>query len=311
MTIFSCGSHTEEVISFAENFAQKVQTNQIDSLVNIYPGITGVDSLSIPDFNPDNIQVKKDKNDFYVVNLTPTVILNIKFENGKPIVVDSYGLFVYPENIKTFAMSNNLLDNGKSDMSNFSVIQEKVVSYLNFSSPDLSFFNVKGHVKTIQWSNTPNYEFCTNPWQNFWGWGGNYEFNDAGEWLNPKGIRMNPYASILSINRNLENQICKIFYPGVYGYDEDINYKWENNILKSFSAPGSRGEFMYENDLLTKIEYQFSNTEYMIPANIVISDFQFDEVGNWVKCNFVRTVKNENIRVTGEITRKIEYYPLQ
>ena len=307
----SCESKQKEIELFSQDFAEKVQENQIDSLISVYPALENIDSISIPGYNPENIQVKKDKGDLFLVSLSPQVSLNIKFEGGRPLVVDSYGLFVYPKNIYEISKSLNLVNNGQSDMANYAVIKEKVLPYVNFSTPDLSFLNVKGHVKTIQWSNTPNYEFCSTPWQNFWGWGGNYEFNEAGEWINFKKFRMSPYASIVSLNRNLEEQINKIFYPGDYGYDEDINYSWEDNVLKSFSALGSRGEFIYENDLLTKIEYQFSNTEFMVSANIVISDFQFDEIGNWVACKFVKTVKERNKRISGDIIRKIEYYPLQ
>lgn len=307
----SCDSKDKELIAFSKDFAEKAHANQIDSLISFYPVLENIDSISVAGYNPQNIQITKGKEGIYMVNLSPAVSIDVKYEKGKPVVVDSKGLLVYPENIYAVAKDLNIFDHGESDLSIYAIVQEKVVPYINFTTPDLSFFNLKGHVKTMQWDNTPNYEFCSTPWQNFWGWSGNYEFNESGEWVNAKKIRMSPYASIVNVNRNLENQINKIFYPGEFGYDEDLNYKWEGNTLESFNAPGSRGEFNYENNLITKIEYQYSNTDFMVPANIVISDFQFDEVGNWVSCKFVKTSKEGKRRIAGDIIRKIEYYPLK
>lgn len=308
---FACDSHTKELTKFAKEFAEKALANQLDSLIPEYPELAKIDSISIPEYNPEDIKVIKNQDGIYSVKISPAVTLDVKYVDGKPRVVDSYGLFAYPENIYTFSKSLNLIDNGESDLSNFAMIQEKVIPYLNFTSPDLSFFNVKGHVKNMLWDNTPSYEFCATPWQVFWGWGGTYEFNEDGEWTNAKNFRMSPYTSIQSVTRNLENQIGKVYYPGDFGYDEDIAYKWENNILKSFQAPQSRGEFSYENNVITKIEYQYSNTEFMVPGNIVMSDFEFDEMGNWVSCKYVKTTKENSKRMSGEIIRKIEYYPIQ
>lgn len=308
--LFSCGSKNEELRIFSQNFAEKARANQIDSLISVYPALVNIDSISVAGYDPQNIQIKKGNEGIYIVELTPSVSLNIKYEKGQPIVVDSYGLFVYPENIYELTKDLNIFDKGESDLTVNSIVQEKVMPYINFTTPDLSFFNVKGHVKTMIWDNTPGNTFCRTPWQTFWGWKATYEFNESGEWTNAKNLRMDPYTSIQGISRNLENQINKIVYPSDFG-EEEIVYKWENNVLKTFSSAGSKGEFLYQDSILNSIDYEYSNTEFDVPAKIVLSDFQFDNIGNWISCNFVITTKETKRKITGEIIRKIEYYPLQ
>lgn len=308
--LFSCNSKNEELKLFSQNFAEKAMANQIDSLISMYPALENIDSISVVGYEPQNIKITKGKEGIYKVELSPSVSLNIKYENGQPIIVDSYGLFVYPENIYEIAKNYNLFDNGESDLNINSVVQEKILPYINFVTPDLSFFNIRGHVKTMIWDNTPRNSFCYTPWQTFWGWDATYEFNEKGEWTNAKNMRMSPYETILDIRRNLENQISKIIYPGEYGEDE-IVYTWENNILKRFYSTGTKGEYLYQDTILSSIDYKYSNTEFDIPAKIVLSDFKFDNIGNWISCNFVTTTKETKRKIIGEITRKIEYYPLQ
>ncbi|MCM1378056.1 MAG: hypothetical protein NC097_07005 [Clostridium sp.] len=103
--IVSCADKKEKMVrEFSENFAQQVGNNELDSLKMIYPAIEMADSLAL-EFNADSLGVEKtEKEDIYLVSFNKDAKMKVKVsEDGRMTVVETIGLFQYPQSKKKFA----------------------------------------------------------------------------------------------------------------------------------------------------------------------------------------------------------------
>ena len=110
----ACGSQNEEVKQFAENFALLVNTNQMDSLKNVYPGAQ-FDSLA--HLATDSITV---------VALPEDGMFHVSFGDGKWIDVEakhghsmtvfkSSGIAAFPEKNLELAFTTGMLNDSLND----------------------------------------------------------------------------------------------------------------------------------------------------------------------------------------------------
>lgn len=311
--------------NFAEIFARNAINNQIDSISFVYPDVKYADSIGLH-FNPENLKISPldQEGIYYRIKYSPETSIDVvRKNNGAINVVQSHGLFVFPDTLVTLAKNWGLWNNKLSDVEISRIIKEQVEPKLVFKSPDLDFFNLHGKVKSMVISYV-GFDGKKYPWLGVWGWKGNYEFNEEGQWINPQDVSTN----FKKIVRNEDNQICKIElqYDTMLGDYMEISYNWNDNrpvSYKYYSHEGYEGSFNYQeenngdNIVLEGIKSNPHNPydmDYEISESTQLSEFEFDDKGNWINCKCIYRY-NEYIggnansgNKSGTMTREIIYY---
>ena len=311
--------------NFAEIFARNAEKNQIDSVSLVYPDVKMADSIGLT-YYPENIKIiPLDKEGInYRIKFSPeTSIEVIKKNSGAIKVIQSKGLFIFPDTLVKIAEEWGLWDRNLSDVELSKIIKEQVEPKLVFTSPDLDFFNLKGPVRSMVISYV-GFDGKKYPWLGVWGWRGNYEFNEDGEWVNPEEVSTN----FKKIVRDSENRITKIqlSYNTMIGDYAEISYNWKDNLPQSYkyyTHEGYEGNFIiedYENDGelvisgIQNLPHNPYDMDYEISEKTILSEFEFDDRGNWVNCKCVYKY-NEYIggntnsgSKSGTMTRDINYY---
>lgn len=135
---------SEEVKTFANDFAQKASDNEIEDLIQVYPDIESADSIYL-DYDSSEISVKRseDDKDIYEVTLSPDVTIKVQ-PDGKDSfkVTESKGMFAYPRTKAELARKTGLWEDDLTD--------KKLAKRMN----DYEFFayldeEVKKKAKTI------------------------------------------------------------------------------------------------------------------------------------------------------------------
>lgn len=190
----------------------------------------------------------------------------------------------------------------------------------DFSSPDLDFFNLQGHVKQVSlsytgleegeslfdgWSNPGTYYFDQN---GLWTNPGVYEFND-GKWVNP---------GIYKLDRNDKGQISKFYFTkeGLEDWHFCEDFNWSDNDLIFFSLYGTEGTISYKNNLVSTIQLEHAYSQYPMEDEIKFSNWKFDEQGNWISCEWTQTISYDAededpippVKNSGLIIREIIYF---
>ena len=113
LLLVSC---TERKMSkFSEEFATAVTNNDTAAIAKMYPDSKIAEKLSI-DFVKDSLSVEE-RADTFVVNIGSDKSLSIvKSEDGELRIVDSHGLFSYPQNRMDFALKTGWVKQGMSDL---------------------------------------------------------------------------------------------------------------------------------------------------------------------------------------------------
>lgn len=173
-----------------------------------------------------------------------------------------------------------------------------------FTSPDLDFFNLHGQVKEL----TLYYTGCEesgerSPFAGLFA-PGSYKFNEAGEWTNPQVYR---------VERNDNGQIVK-FITNEEPEDRinSESFTWEGKHLKEFSKYANEAIFFYTGDDITKAQINHYYTQFEMEDIITLSDFKYDNQGNWISCKWDETITYEDnvvppLHYSGEINRYIIY----
>lgn len=107
----------KEVRDFMEHFAEKVAANQLDSISRAYPEIWKVPALT--DLNNAHIRVTQSSTnpEEYMVVINKTVTFKILHKpDGPVIILESHGLFRYPEVEEQLAKKTGLWDDNLNDL---------------------------------------------------------------------------------------------------------------------------------------------------------------------------------------------------
>ena len=104
----------DEVRNFGKNFAEQASAGQLDALTASYPELSDVKTV-VP-LNSENIIVTQTESGLYQITLAEGVTMNVKrSEDGTIKVVDSHGLFVFPEDKVEIAKKTGMWDANLSD----------------------------------------------------------------------------------------------------------------------------------------------------------------------------------------------------
>ena len=116
--LFSCSnsiSSQEKVSNFGKNFVEKISNNQLDSLKILYPDIVLADSI-VP-VDSDTIIVNETASpEIFDVFLTNDVKLKVRLQGDNINVIESQGLFAYPEDKMRIARSTGLWEEDINDV---------------------------------------------------------------------------------------------------------------------------------------------------------------------------------------------------
>lgn len=107
-------SPEDEVRDFGKHFVEKISANQLDSVKSAYPDILLADSI-VPVQN-DTVMVVETGLGQYDVTLKEGVILKVtRSEDGNINVIESRGLFAYPEDRMNIAKKTGMWEENISD----------------------------------------------------------------------------------------------------------------------------------------------------------------------------------------------------
>lgn len=306
----SCGQKPEEQVQeFAVKFGDFVNTSRKDSIQKYYPEFLESDSLTTLPIGDIAVHPESTEGEFSVV-YSPKTSLTVKIDkDGKILVKASKGLFVFPENQIELVQKEDNWNEDLLDIQKRDIISQTIEKRNSFTSPDLDFFNLHGPVKSMKVSYTgkDNYGYNLSPYGWFLLWEGNYDFNEEGEWTNYKKF------DFLKIVRNSNNQIINIYEPPLYddGTPYDITkYFWDGNHPNRCDGPFDEAKYSYENNVFSKVSFTVSPGDGTGYWNISFTDYQFDDLGNWISCSWSGNYHyyEERSSSKGTVSRQIEYY---
>ena len=312
ITMASCGPKPEEQVKdFAVKFGDFVNTNQKDSIQKYYPDFELTDSLAtVPvgniTVNPGNTE------GVYLAEFSSETFITVKLKkDGKISILESKGVFSFPEQHVELAQKENKWENNLSDIQKRNIITEALGNRNSFTSPDLDFFNLHGPVKemTVSISSSKDeYGYETQPYGGFWLGDGKYLFNEEGEWINYKA------SNILNIKRNSDGYIVDIFLPPLYDdgskYDKS-NYVWKSNLLSKVTDPWDWGNFSFIDGVLSSFNYTICPGEGHGYWDINFTDYQFDNLGNWISCTWTGKYHDDygdTGKAKGKVKRVLKYF---
>lgn len=212
----------------------------------------------------------------------------------------AYGTFGSDLNSKFFWSAKDLKPNTTYYVASFITYKGNIYlgNTITFTTDEegfygeLGLFEMKGHVKSCEWTNA---------------WGTNTRtFDQNGFWLTGNGWSLNSiYPN--GIKRDSEGRIIKGYYDegGTESWTIDSKGRkmtWTDELWDG----GETHTYYYnENDLVYKetVEYLGMDVEWNKGYTVYYSDWELDSHGNWVK----RTAQNTIYGYSQE-SRKIVYY---
>lgn len=120
MMAASCGVENaptpeDEVRDYAKFFVEKISLNQLDSLKASYPDIMDADSIVA--LQSDTIMVEETSPGQFSVALTPEATIKVsRSEDGSISVVESHGLFAFPEGKMNVAKNTGMWSDEMTDV---------------------------------------------------------------------------------------------------------------------------------------------------------------------------------------------------
>lgn len=185
-------------------------------------------------------------------------------------------------------------------------IRQDSIERRNFTTPDLAFNELHGHVKKCEWGN-----------ENDWYYPTTHSYNSEGSLVNSKGEYTHEYT------RNKSGQIV--------ADEEDFaktSFGWSDNRVSQRQLVSCEGETAYgngathyfydNNGLLTYTTTDGGEGENGTMRNMktVYSDYEFDDMGNWISRKSTTTYQVdelgngswENHTETNKEVRVITYY---
>lgn len=116
LALCSCGEKKDEVRDFATDFAEKVQANQIDSVLLLYPEAENIEAVAL-DFVPDSMEVVEDAEGVYTVNYGNGVKMKMKKNSDASMTVtETFGIASFPAEKMEFAKATGMYDATVNDV---------------------------------------------------------------------------------------------------------------------------------------------------------------------------------------------------
>lgn len=166
--VTSCGPKPEEQVKkFAVKFGDFINTNQKDSIQKYYPAFELKDFLA--SIALSNITVTPaDSEGKYLVYYSPNTSITVKNDRGQVEVLESRGLFEYPENKIDIAKKTGLWDDSLSDVElSQRMNDEEFFDYINkkfdFNPAKILTVNTKFKITSTDNLGTASayYGYCT------------------------------------------------------------------------------------------------------------------------------------------------------
>lgn len=138
MLLISCGPKPEEKVKdFALKFGDFVNTNQKDSIQKYYPEFNLTDSLTTLALG--NITVTAaDSDGNYIIEYSPATSITVKDDKGDIKVMESSGLFKYPEEKIEVAKKTGMWEENLSDVKMSERMNDE--EFFNFISKKMNFY---------------------------------------------------------------------------------------------------------------------------------------------------------------------------
>lgn len=116
LLLTACGEKaSDQVLQFATDVAQKVSSNQKDSVVAVYADAALADSLALT-FNADSIKVSEtETKGVFNVDFGNANMVVARDENGKCTITESHGLFAWPSERMYIAQKTGMITNDIND----------------------------------------------------------------------------------------------------------------------------------------------------------------------------------------------------
>ena len=185
-------------------------------------------------------------------------------------------------------------------------LRQDSIAWVNFTTPDLSFFELHGHVKSVEGDIN---EVRSHPNDRI----KNICFDENGKLIiESSGSFNSKYCGKIGwkISRDKEDRIISISYnsyEGLNGYPYSKKFKWEDNKIVKIDIYAFYGNthIKYEygsNGILEKeiwdLREEEQTEEFIDFINKKITDYQFDKYGNWISRKVDKKIQ----------TRQITYY---
>lgn len=200
-------------------------------------------------------------------------------------------------------------------------IAAKGPSNANFTSPDLSLFNLHGPVKSVVTTRNSGhlpYFFDAS----------RIEFDRNGNLKNIYALAANkltPGSSGVKIVRNSAGYITSLLYSPEGGEGNfSATFKWNGGNLKSYYIEDTRAwegaTYTYSGGNITYMDHTINDESLAIFTKTSYSNFKKDSYGNWTTCSFFSNIKEEEESFddspnrihtstpAGTIQRQILYY---
>ena len=114
-TILLCSCDSgDKVEKFVKLYATAVANGDKNTIESLYPGSTTADSL-VGTFPLESIEVT-DQDSIYFVKLSDGIDMKIKKNGDNLMIVESHGLFAYPEHLLSFAKKTGQWKDGLNDL---------------------------------------------------------------------------------------------------------------------------------------------------------------------------------------------------
>lgn len=283
-----CKDNPEErVTDFAKRFATFANSNKTDSIKAYYKDFQKNDSVR-SDLSGANVRIEMEQPaGYWKVYFGPEEYMRVLLsEDGNLRIVDSHGLFGYPEKTEALAKEKGIWDIHETDTEQAKKIAAMMEDWRKYTTPDLIFFNLHAPVKnmTIAYSDS-----TANIFDNLWGWAGTYNFDKDGNLINHGNIGLDASHPLKDLERTGEGEIGRLFFSSTDDWDGEADYFWEEG--RPASAQSHFGSyqalFAYHPDgILEQMSYRYGNTEGDNGADILLTDYEFDEAGNWISCKW-------------------------
>lgn len=196
-----------------------------------------------------------------------------------------------------------------------SIKQEEL--YRSFTSPDLEMFNLHGHVQSVTYTSEMFFPSF------YGGLKSSINFDTEGRCTNIKDLFQKSVGENgnVQVSRNEKNQIIELNLPNLdypfeykFGWSDGHLISCENSVWESYSDM----KIFYENDVPESVSEKGGVEGMEFESNATYSNFVYDEMGNWISCDYKFTTKSwdfdspydvETQHFNETIKRKITYYP--
>ena len=200
------------------------------------------------------------------------------------------------------------LQEGNADAENKALLEQQRIKQenLTFTSPDLAFFNLHGHISSIHYTvdGYPIVELL----------GKTVKLDSNGRWTNTSIL-----GKSAKVERDQNGYITHIFLHTSKTGDKNYYFQWSGGHMSRIefydNENSSNKTVVFHGD---RVESKSGETTQVYGctdnSKTAYSSFKTDQYGNWTSCKWKRTGYEdcgwgqETISKSGHITRSLSYY---